>query len=482
MPESGSLRSAADVPSGVGKVYLVGAGPGDPGLLTLRGQECLALADVVLYDGLVDSSHLRHTRAACERTSRAVSPEGKRLDQQEINERLVRWGLAGKTVVRLKGGDPYLFGRGGEEAAALAAAGIPFEVVPGVTAAIAAAAYAGVSLTHRHWASSVAFITGHEDPEKMQSNLDYQALAAFSGTLVFYMGLHRVGTICEALVAAGKPGSTPAMVISRATTPRQRSVEGTLRDLAVKVQQASLHAPSLIVVGDCIQERDRLGWFEQRPLLGLRIGIPRPAGQAEAVAEQVRQLGGEAVVMPLLEIHPPHDWSAVDAALTRLTSFDWLVFTSVNGVEAFMGRLWDRGGDTRWLGGLQLAAIGPATAGALEQFHLRADVIPQEFRAEGLASALLPLVAGKKVLWAGADRGREVLTDSLATAGATLEKIVCYRSCDSTTLPSEAEALLQAGELHWIALSSPAMARRLAEILPCGPARRNPGGYAVGQY
>jgi uroporphyrinogen III methyltransferase/synthase len=447
-------------------VYLVGAGPGDPGLLTLRGVECLQKADVVLYDGLVSPLLLCHTQAKCERTSRAAGPEGKRLEQAEINARLVAAAKAGKTVVRLKGGDPFLFGRGSEEAAALAAEGIPFEVIPGVTAAIAAAAYAGLSLTHREAASSVAFVTGHEDPSKADQTLDYAALARFPGTLVFYMGLHRLDAIAAALIESGKSGESPACVISRATTAHQKTVEGTLAELPAKVRSHQLHAPSLIVIGECVRQRDQISWFEKKPLLGRRVGVTRPEHQSEGAIRELVHLGAEPVIMPLLEIAPPRDWSPVDQALDSLDAFDWLVFTSANGVDGFLGRLWERGRDLRSLTGLRVAAIGPATADRLASYHLRADVVPDEYRAEGLVEALREEVRAQRVLWAGADRGRDVLQKGLESAGATVEKIVVYQSRDIEALSPDVVAHLSRGEVDWIPLSSPSMVRRLAQLLP----------------
>ncbi|MGC1273632.1 MAG: uroporphyrinogen-III C-methyltransferase [Planctomycetaceae bacterium] len=460
------IPSVPDDPPQSGTVYLVGAGPGDPGLLTLRGRHCLSIADVVLYDGLVSSLLLRHTRAACERTGRAAGPDGKRLDQQEINERLIAAAKAGKTVVRLKGGDPFLFGRGSEEAAALAAAGVPFEVVPGVTAAIAAATYAGLSLTHRELASAVAFITGHEDPSKPGAVLDYDALARFPGTLVFYMGLHRIEQIAAALMESGKPPATPACLISRATTPQQRTIAGTLADVAASAKTAELHAPSLIVVGDCVRQREAIAWFEQRPLLGKRIGVTRPEHQADGVVERLLALGAEPVLMPLVDIRPPDDWSPVDSAIERLDEFQWLVFTSANGVQAFLSRLWEQGWDLRKFADLNIAVIGPATAAKLEEFHLRADLIPEEYRAESLVEALQPVAAGKRVLWAAADRGRDVLPEGLAAVGADLVKVETYRSVDVESLPPDAAGLLSSGQLDWIALSSPAIARCLVDLMP----------------
>ncbi len=450
---------------GLGKVYLVGAGPGDPGLLSLKGRECLAKADVVLYDGLVNPLLLRHTEAHAERTCRTMAPEGRVLDQAEINARLIDGARAGKTVVRLKGGDPFIFGRGSEEAAALAEAGIPFEVVPGVTAAVAAGEYAGISLTHREQSSAVAFVTGHEDPTKPGSRVDYQNLAGFAGTLVFYMGLHRLAKIAESLIAAGKDPRTPACVISRATTPLQRTVTAPLADLPEAVAAADLHAPSLIIVGECVTQREKISWFEHRPLFGKSIAITRPIHQADEAISQALELGAQPVLLPTIEILPPESWEPIDEALSRLADYDWLIFTSANGVDSLLNRLWSQGKDARALGHLKLAAIGPATAETLQRHQLRADVVPDCYRAEALAEALKPLVSGQQVLWAGADRGREVLPAELASAGAHVEKLVVYRNRDATELPPETRSLLEEGQVDWIALSSPSIARHLKDLI-----------------
>ena len=449
----------------VGRVYLVGAGPGDPGLLTLRGAECLQEAELVLYDGLVNPLMLRHSRAVAERTCRVESETGRQLDQDEINRRLIEAARQGKTVVRLKGGDPFIFGRGSEEAAALKAAGIRFEVVPGITAATAAAVYTGISLTHRDHASAVAFVTGHEDPTKPSTALDYEALARFPGTLVFYMGLHRLGAIVGALIAAGKPASTPAGVVCRATQPQQKTVTTVLEKLPEVVRAAELHAPSLVIIGDCVQVRDRARWFEDRPLFGRVIGIARPEDQADDVAHQATLLGALPVLFPTIEISPPDDWRDVDLMLGRLDEFDWIVWTSVNGVRGLLDRLWQTGGDVRRLGRCKLACIGPATAAALQKYGLRADLIPEEYRAEGLAAELAPHVSGQQVLWARASRGREVLPMELTRAGARLEQVVVYQNQDVTSLPPLALKQLEQGELDWIALSSPSIARSLSQLL-----------------
>jgi len=448
-----------------GKVYLVGAGPGDPGLITLKGLECLARADLVLYDGLVNPLLLAHTRARAERTSRCDNPEGRVLNQEEINNHLIEAARAGKTVVRLKGGDPFVFGRGGEEAAALARAGIPFEVVPGVTAAVAASAYAGISLTHRDHASAVAFITGHEDPQKSGSLLNYTALAAFPGTLVFYMGLHRLPAIAAALVAAGKPADTPAAVISRGTTAAQQTVCAPLGELPDRVRDRALHAPSMIIIGDCVSQRDTIAWFEKKPLFGKRVLIPRPVSQAASVVSRLIDLGAQPIVAPTINIQPPENWTDVDRVLERIHEFDWIVFTSVNGVNFLLNRLWEKGGDARRLGSAKLAAIGEGTAQALAAFHLHADLVPESFRAEALAEALTPHVGGRRVLWVRASRGRDVLPIALCGAGARLEEVVVYRNIDVDQFSPDVVVALEQGEVDWICLSSPSIAQSLARLL-----------------
>lgn len=449
-----------------GKVYLVGAGPGDPELISLRAVRCLQAADLVLYDGLVNPLVLRHTRAVAERTCRVVGPHGERLDQQDINRRLIAAAREGKTVVRLKGGDPFIFGRGSEEAEALAEAGIPFEIVPGITAATAAAAYAGVALTHRRHASAVALVTGHEDPSKPDRTLDYRLLAEFPGTLVFYMALRRLEAICSELVAYGKPATTPAAMIGCGTLPAQRTVVGTLGDLPQAVARAGLRPPSLLIVGSGVTLREKIWWFEKRLLFGLRIGVARAEPQVWDLVDRIVERGAEPVLLPAIEIRPPEDWGPVDAAIDALKQYDWVVFTSANGVSAFLGRLWDRGGDGRRLAGTKIAAIGPATAAAVEEFHLRADVVPDSFRAEELADALAPLAQGRRVLWPRASRGRDVLPERLRAAGAIVDTVVVYQNVDVPQWPEPIRQRLEQGELDWLCLSSPSIARNVARLLP----------------
>lgn len=460
-----------------GKVYLVGAGPGDPGLITVRGLECLREADLVLYDGLVNPLLLRHTQGQTERTARATRCRPGAVSQADVTERMIRAARGGQVVVRLKGGDPFVFGRGGEEAAALTEAGIPFEVVPGITAATAAAVCAGICLTHRDDASAVALVTGHEDPTKDEPKLDYNILARFPGTLVFYMGLHRVESIAAALIAAGKSKTTPVAVVSQTTLPQQQVVSATLATVAAAVREAGLHPPSLIIVGETVSHRNDIAWFEKRPLHGISIGLTRAEGQLDSVIDDVLKLGGDPVPMPMIQIRPPESWDEVDAVISRLDVFDWLIFTSANGVRSFFGRMWQSGRDVRALGSARLAAIGPATAEALAAHLLRADVVPAEYRAEALAKSLLPHLKGKSALWVRASRGRDVLPTALATGGANLKQVVVYRNDDVDVLPEELRQWIASGELDWVALSSPSIARNFARLVQ--PAELRQGEHAT---
>jgi uroporphyrinogen III methyltransferase/synthase len=450
-----------------GTVYLVGAGPGDPGLITVRGAECLAQADVVLYDGLVNPLLLRLTTGRCERTAR-VRRQGTDVTPQEaINERLIAEARAGHCVVRLKGGDPYIFGRGSEEAAALQDAGIPFEVVPGITAATGAGEYAGFSFTHRETTSAVAFVTGHEDPTRDHSRIDYQALAAFPGTLVFYMGLGRIREICSSLTSAGLSETTPAALICHASLPTQQVIEGTLSSLPDLAQSRALKPPSLIVVGQCVLQRQSLCWFERLPHFGLSIGITRPEGQTDEIVRQVVRLGGEPVLMPLLKIEQVdrEQEQVVAKSLNRLHDYDWLVFTSVNGVKEFFRHLHQSGRDSRALGRTRIAAIGVSTSDSLKDFGILSDLVPSTFQAEALAEALVNSAANQRVLWLRASRGRDVLPKTLRAAGIAVEELIVYESNDIDAISPEVLDRIRTNTLHWIGLSSPAMANRLAVLL-----------------
>ncbi|MCA9035118.1 MAG: uroporphyrinogen-III C-methyltransferase [Planctomycetaceae bacterium] len=451
----------------VARVYLVGAGPGDPGLISLRAVECLRIADLVLYDGLVNPLLLRHTNAVCERTARTRRDGSGIVPQEEVNQRLVCEAQAGRTVVRLKGGDPCIFGRGSEEADALEAAGIPFEIVPGITAATAAAEYAGFSFTHRRISSAVAFITGHEDPTRSDSRLDFDAISRFPGTLVFYMGLSRLPEICRQLITSGMPADTAAAIVCQASLPSQRVATGTLSTLPEVATAAGLKPPSLIVVGECVTQRERHSWFELLPLFGQSIAITRPVQQAGDIVDQVVRLGGEPVLMPMIEIKPVDDSTSREIArrLQSLLDVDWLIFTSVNGVGEFFRHLWMSGKDSRAIGHCSVAAIGTSTAEALAERGIRADIVPQTFRAEALADALAPVVGGKKVLWVRANRGRDILPTALKQAGASVEDLVVYQNNDCQAMSPDISQRLRDGTLNWIALSSPSIAKQFLRML-----------------
>ena len=412
-----------------GKVYLVGAGPGDPGLLTLRGKECLEQADVVLYDYLANPTLLAHAQDRAERIYVGRRGKGKYPEQEAINRLLIERASAGNVVVRLKGGDPFVFGRGGEEAEALASAGIEFEVVPGVTAAVAAPAYAGIPVTHRTLASTLTIVTGHEDPEKPSTALDWSRLAANQGTVVFLMGMKNLSTIAATLIAEGRAKSTPVAIVRWGTRVSQQTVVGTLADIADKANAAQMEPPTVIVVGEVVRLRPKLNWFERRPLFGKRVLMTRTKEQAGELAVRLASYGAEPVEAPTITIAPPLDWAPVDHAISEIRTYDWIIFTSVNGVSRFMTRLLARGLDSRSLAGRRLCCIGPRTAQELEKFGVRADVVPAEYQAEGVLAALNRRDVEKtRILIPRAEVARELLPDELRAAGAHVDVIPVYRT------------------------------------------------------
>jgi uroporphyrinogen III methyltransferase / synthase len=452
------------MPTKPGKIYLIGAGPGDPGLITVRGAQLLGRADIVLYDYLANPRILDHARADAERVCLGRHGHGRILSQEEIHERMIAAAKQGQIVARLKGGDPAIFGRTTEETAALEAAGVPYEIVPGVTAALAASSYAGVPLTHRAAASCVAFVTGQECRGKEGPPLDMAGLARFPGTLVFYMGVTSAPQWAAALVEHGKAPETPVAIIRRATLPEQKTTLTTLGELPAVVERTRLRPPAIVIVGDAIDERAAFDWFAARPLAGQTIMVTRPAHQSDALAAQVEDLGAAVVVQPAIVIDPPRDWRPVDDAIQRLSSFGWIVFSSANGVASFLDRLEHLGLDGRALAGVRIGAIGPATAQALAERRLRADLQPAEYRAEALAESLLPAASGQRVLLVRASRGREVLAETLSAGGCEVEQVVAYESRDVTEPdPAIAEALA-GGEIDWVTVTSSAIARSLVAM------------------
>jgi uroporphyrinogen III methyltransferase / synthase len=452
-----------------GTVYLVGAGPGHPGYLTLRGLECLRQADFVLYDKLVSPVLLEYAPPHAERMCVTELAEHHVDRYEPVQSKLLEQARQGKCVVRLKGGDPFLFGRGGEEAEVLRQAGIDCEIVPGVTAALGAAACTGIPLTHRLHASAVAFVTGHEQPGKPESFLDWPALADFRGTLVFYMGMSRLAEITRTLIEHGKPADTPAVAVQWATLGEQHTVESTLERLPEAVIRAGITAPAVVIVGSVVGLRRHLAWFESRPLFGKRVLVTRPRHQTSELVDGLIALGAVPYVLPAVEIRDPPDWAPVDRALKRLDSYHWLVFTSVNGVNYFLKRLLQAGLDLRALGNLRLAAIGPKTAAALGDFHLQADVVPDKYQSEDLAAELCKHIQpGQRVLLARADRGRDLLRQELARS-AEVDQIAVYSQVDAIAPDSSALDHLRRGEIDYITLTSSNIARALINSLdePC---------------
>jgi uroporphyrinogen III methyltransferase/synthase len=439
-------------------VYLVGAGPGDPGLLTVRAAELIASADVILYDRLIPTSALAGARPDARRVFVGKEGGGEQVPQDEINRLLLEHGRDGGTVVRLKGGDPFVFGRGGEEALLLREAGIAFEVVPGITAGIAAPAYAGVPVTHRDRASAVAFVTGHTERD-----LDWAALASFPGTLVFYMGVRALPGIAERLQAAGRPGDEPVAIVERGTMPGQRTLLATLADVAERAAAEGIRAPAVTLVGPVAALHSELAWLETRPLHGVRIAVTRARAQASALAKRLASLGAEVTEAPAIRVDP------IAAEIPDLARYDLVVLSSPNGVRELFDRLHADGRDARALAGRRVAAIGPGTARALREHGVLADVVPERAVAEGLVEALAGLDVRRALLVRGRE-GRDVLPDALRARGAEVDVVAVY---ETVAEPLDADTLAAASSAGWITFTSASTVRFLAEAaggaIPDGP-------------
>lgn len=462
-----------------GIVYLVGAGPGDPGLITVRGAELLRLADVVVYDYLCNPQLLVHCPDA-EAIYVGKKAAHHSMTQEQINALLVEKGKAGKRVVRLKGGDPFVFGRGGEECEALAAAGVPFEVVPGITAALAAPAYAGIPATHRDLNSSFTFVTGHEKEEPYResesksrdpgaaSDLDWPALAKLP-CLAFYMGVKSLPRICQKLIEHGMDATMPAATIRWGTTPRQKAVTGTISDLAQRVAEAGLGPPALTIVGRVVQLRDTLNWFEKRPLFGQTIVVTRTRQQASDLSSRLAGLGANVIEAPTIELTAPADWTAGDEVLKSIGGFDWVIFTSQNGVQFTRQRLLDLGLDARAFGSAKVAAIGDATARAVrEELFLSVDLCPEAFVAEALADALAAknVVRGKRFLLLRADIARPILRERLLADGAAeVRDVPIYQTRSVDSLPPHLIDALAAGEVTWVTFTSSSTVKGFLSLL-----------------
>ena len=461
-----------------GIVYLVGAGPGDPGLLTIRGRELLRACDDVVYDALVSEELLATELAGRDAERHFVGKRGggdAAARQADIDALLVRLARDGRRVVRLKGGDPFVFGRGGEEAQALASAGIPFEVVPGVTAGVAAPAYAGIPVTHRAVATAVTFVTGHEDPEKDASGPDWHSLARSNGTLVLYMGVRTLPDVARELLAGGRAADTPAAVVERGTFPSQRVITGTLATIAERAREANIAAPAIAIVGDVVALRNEIEWFERRALAGKRVVVTRARTQASSLSARLRELGADVIEMPAIRIESL-DPAPLYRALDELSGYDWVMFTSQNAVEIVWRAMRTRGRDARTLGRTRVAAIGRATAGALLDHGVAADVVPEQFVAESLVEALRRRddVAGSRVLLARAAAARDVLPDGLRALGADVDEIPIYRTVLDGDGAARVAARLGAGEVDLVTLTSSSTAHFFVEAVGVEAARAAP--------
>ncbi len=457
------------------KVYLIGAGPGDPGLLTLKGKEILEKADVVVYDALANSQLLNHVQNTAERIYVGKRANDHALPQGDINKLIIQKAKEGKIVARLKGGDPYIFGRGGEEAEELLEAGVPFEEVPGISSTIAGPAYAGIPLTHRSFASSVTLITGHEDPTKPDSVHNWKALASSASTLVFVMGMKNLPHIAENLINAGLSPHTPAALVHWGTTAHHRSLAATISTLADEGKKQGFTNPSVIVVGHVVTLRDKLNWFEQKPLLGKGIVVTRAREQASGLAKSLSDLGAHVLQFPTIEIHDLPDYTEVREHMGKLNEYQWLVFTSVNGVKYFWKELALQKKDSRALNAIKVAAIGPATADALRERGIEPDFVPERYVAEGVVEGMLALgMKGQKILLPRAKEAREVLPEELRKAGATVHVLPIYETKPAGARKDEVLKAMQENQLHCITFGSSSTVDNFISLIPVDTLKKYP--------
>ena len=446
-----------------GKVFLVGAGPGDPGLITVKGWECLKRADVVIYDRLANEQLLEDLAPGTRKIFVGKAPRSDAVAQSEIIQRLIDQALRGKTVVRLKGGDPFVFGRGGEEAAALAKKKIPFEVVPGVSSAFAVPAYAGIPVTQRGLSSSFAVVTGSRETGRSKPGINWDKLSAATDTLILLMSAENLEEHIQTLIANGRPPSSPIAIIENGTGPRQRTLVGTLRNIVSKARRECLHPPAVIVVGEVVRLRKRLRWFDLHPLFGKRVLVTRPRHQAAELSSMLKKYGALPIETPVIEIGPAADSAELDEAVGHLGNYDWILFTSVNGVEVFFHRLAALGFDSRELHGLRIGAIGPATAAALKNKGIIADLLPKRTTSRGLLAELKRQdLSGKRVLLPRADIAGEELSRGIALLGAEPREIAAYRTLPDSAGISRAAELLAKGEIDIVLFTSASTGNNLA--------------------
>jgi len=450
-----------------GKIYLIGAGPGDPGLITVKAAECIKTADVVVYDYLAAPALLSYAREDAEIIYVGKKGGDHTLTQDKINELLAQKGEEGHVVARLKGGDPFIFGRGGEEAEFLIQRNIDFEVVPGVTSAVAAPAYAGIPLTHRDYTSSVSLITGHEDPLKETSSIQWDCFAKSGSTLVFLMGVKNLPNIVTQLTANGKSPQTPVALVRWGTTTQQETVSGTLENIVEKVKEARLKPPAIIVVGEVVSLRENMKWFENKPLFGKKIVVTRARVQASGLVDKLRQLGAHCVEIPTIKVVAPEDNTPLVDAVKSLDQYEWIIFTSVNGVKYFFKTLFAQGLDVRALGNHQFACIGPVTRDELEKFGIISDVLPKTYRAESVVDAFKDRgISDKKILLPRAMEARTILPEELRNMGAHVHEVTAYETQQVSNAKNELMALLKDGEIDMVTFTSSSTVKNFMALIP----------------
>lgn len=461
-----------------GKVYLVGAGPGDPKLITVRGMEALKKADVVVYDRLASPRLLQVIKPAAEKIYVGKRTDRHTMKQEEINQLLVDLALQGKVVTRLKGGDPTIFGRVGEEAELLVDNGIEFEIIPGVTSATAVPAYAGIPVTHRDYASSIAIVTGHENPEKLDMNIKWDKLTPATDTMIFLMGIAKIEYIRDQLILHGKAPDTPVALIRWGTRVNQQTLVGTLADIAEKVKELNFKPPAVILVGEVVKLREKLNWYEKKPLFGRRVLVTRARSQASELAERIDDLGGEPYEFPVIDLRQPTDPTTLeklDQALTRIEKYDWIIFTSGNGVEYFFLRMKQLGIDIRRMANARIAAVGPKTEEALLNRGLLTAVVPASYQAEGLLQSVLPeLRQGQEVLLPRADLARDFLPNQLLQLGLNVTCVDVYNNVVYSEGIEDLIDLIRRGEIHIVTFTSSSTVNNVCRLL-----EEHSGGKAV---
>lgn len=452
-------------------VYLIGAGPGDPGLMTAKGYDCLERADIVIYDYLANPRFLSHVRADAELIYVGKRGFSEHVTQDEINATIVEKALedGGKLVARLKGGDPFIFGRGGEEALALVEAGVPFEVVPGISSGYGAPAYAGIPVTHRGITTDMAFVTGHEDPTKPESDINWEHLATAVGTICFFMGIKNLPTISKRLIENGRDPKTPVALVRWGTTPRQEVLVGTVEDIAEKAKAANFKAPAITIVGDVVSLREKLKWFESKELFGNTVIVTRSRTQASELTEKLEELGVEALEFPTIRTVEPESWDDADAAIARIEDYDWIVLTSVNAVDAFFDRLIAQGRDVRSVANAKFASVGPATSERLRARGINPDYVPSEYKAEGVAEGFVERGVGEgvRVLIPRAADARDVIPDTLRERGAEVDVAHVYRTVMGQGEASVIERLVN-GDVDVVTFTSSSTVKNFMSLLAAG--------------